>query len=219
MTTFTLLLAALSGAAVVAAARLDGAIVARMAQGDSDALRMLYDAVAGRTLAIALRVLGDRAEAEDVVQEAMLETWRRAREFDATRGGVEAWVVTIARSRAIDRKRSRTAAARTKLAAKDEPMPKMAASPELDVAAAEERARVLAALDRLPTEQRRAIELAYYEGLSQSEIADRTGDPLGTVKTRIRLAMEKLAEAMPELARGAGARAPARDDEAGGASA
>lgn len=212
-----MLLAALSGAAVVAATRLDGAIVARMAQGDAGALRMLYDAVAGKTLAIALRVLRDRAEAEDVVQEAMLETWRRAREFDASRGGVEAWVVTIARSRAIDRKRSRAAAARTKLAAKEEPAAKPAPTPELDVAAAEERAKVLAALRRLPAEQRRAVELAYYEGLSQSEIAERTGDPLGTVKTRIRLAMEKLAEAMPELARGEGARDVAAD--AGGPSA
>ena len=144
-------------------------------------------------MAIALRVLKDRTEAEDVVQETFLEIWKRAAEFDANRGGADAWIVTIARSRAIDRLRSRDSAARAATASAT-PAPLPRAAPPLELAEERQnRERIAAALATLPSEQRAAIELAYFEGLTQREISERTGDPLGTVKTRVRLAIEKLA--------------------------
>ncbi len=155
-------------------------------------LRALYDACSGRVMAVALHMLRDRAEAEDVVQETFLELWRRAAEYDPSRGGREAWAVLIARSRALDRLRARGSAARAvERAAADPPEP---VPVPVELAEGLERdARVRRALAALPAEQRQAIELAFFGGLSQGEIAARTGAPLGTVKTRVRLAMEKLA--------------------------
>jgi RNA polymerase sigma-70 factor (ECF subfamily) len=158
-------------------------------------MRMLYARCAGRAWAVALRVLGSRADAEEVLQETFLDVWRRAREFDPSRGGVETWVTTIARTRAIDRKRAMGTVSRTNEDVALQPPP-VSASPVSPVEAAaqgQDQARVAAALHELPPEQRTVVELAYFEGLSQREIADRTGDPLGTVKTRARLALEKLA--------------------------
>src|SRR5262249_30473398 len=154
-------------------------------RGDGGALRVLYDRCAGRVLAIALRVLGSRGDAEEIVQEVFIQVWNRAGDYDPERGGALAWVVTMARSRAIDRLRSRGAQARAAAALDPDPL-----TPPPPSELAEERQlreRVGAALATLPVEQRRAIELAYFEGLSQSEIAGVTGDPLGTVKTRVRL--------------------------------
>lgn len=140
------------------------------------ALRVLYDEHVGRAMAIAMRVLRNQPEAEDVVQEAFLEIWRRAEQFDDQRGGVAAWVVTIARSRAIDRLRATGTTSRAVEAASGALIP----TPEI--------------LPCEQVEQRQAIALAYFEGLSQSEIAAKTGNPLGTVKMRIKLAMAKLAK-------------------------
>ena len=166
--------------------------VSRAARGDQDALRVLYAAFGRRVQAVALRVLGDAAEAEDVAQEAFAEIWRRAGEYDADRGSVPAWIFTIARSRAINRKNSLRSAARTAVAASRERGETAVAQDEGRL----HRARLAEALAALPDEQRAAIELAYFEGLSQSEIALRTGEPLGTIKTRIRLGMEKLAASL-----------------------
>ena len=161
-----------------------------------EALRVLYDEHAGRAMAIAMRVLRNEPEAEDVVQEAFLEVWRRAEQFDDRRGGVAAWVVTIARSRAIDRLRSTGTTSRAVEAASGSlaliPTPEIPACEQVERRSDE--LRVAAALDQLPAEQRQAIALAYFEGLSQSEIASRTGNPLGTVKMRVKLAMAKLAK-------------------------
>lgn len=172
----------------------DRDLLARIARGDVAALRCVYDAHAGRVLAVALRILKDQAEAEDVVQETFLELWRRSAQYDQARGGAIAWIVTIARSRAIDRLRSSGSAARALEAASAAPA---SAEPEPlpgDLAELNrERSRIVAALETLPQEQREAIELAYYEGLSQREIAERTTSPLGTVKMRVRLALSKLA--------------------------
>jgi RNA polymerase sigma-70 factor (ECF subfamily) len=167
----------------------------QVALGSSEAMRTLYARCSGRAWAVVLRVLGSRADAEEVLQETFLEVWRRAREFDPSRGGVETWVTTIARTRAIDRKRALGTVARIADDVAQQPPP-VSAEPvsPLDAAAqGQERARVAAAMRELPPEQRTVVELAYFEGLSQREIADRTGDPLGTVKTRARLALEKLA--------------------------
>jgi RNA polymerase sigma-70 factor, ECF subfamily len=162
------------------------------------ALRALYDACSGKVMAVALRLLGDRGEAEDVVQETFLEVWRRAAEYDPARATAETWAIVIGRSRALDRLRSRSAAARAVSAQALEPV--AVDPPRPPGEASQERGRVRGALSALPAEQREALELAYFEGLTQSEIAARTGQPLGTVKTRVRLAMEKMGDALGESA-------------------
>ena len=174
----------------------DQELLARVARGDVAALRAIYDQHASRAITIAFRILRNREEAEDIVQETFLEVWRRAAQFDPGRGGAVAWVVTIARSRAIDRLRARTIAGRTIASASEDadgllsvPPP----SPALETERRRDERRVAAALGTLPAAQRRTIELAYFEGLSQSEIAVKTASPLGTVKMRVKLAMAKLA--------------------------
>jgi RNA polymerase sigma-70 factor (ECF subfamily) len=164
-----------------------------MAQGDVEALRRLYDEHARRAMAIAMRVLRSQTEAEDVVQETFLEVWRRAEQFDNQRGGVAAWVVTIARSRAIDRLRSTGTTSRAIETASGSLIPAAELLPSEQAERRRDEVRVAAALTELPPAQRQAIELAYFEGLSQSEIATRTGSPLGTVKMRVKLALGKLA--------------------------
>ncbi len=144
-------------------------------------------------MGVALRVLRERADAEEVLQETFIEVWRRAREYAPSRGSVEAWLLTIARTRAIDRLRSRAARGRMAEAVSAEPAQAGPKLPDMLSATAEDAMRVQAALCALPVEQRMALELAYWEGLSQTEIATRTGQPLGTVKTRVRLALLKLA--------------------------
>jgi RNA polymerase sigma-70 factor (ECF subfamily) len=174
----------------------DRELLARVARGDVAALRALYDQHASRAITIAFRILRNREEAEDVVQETFLEVWRRSAQFDPGRGGAVAWVVTIARSRAIDRLRARTIAGRTIASASEDAdglLPAPPPSPAVETERRRDERRVAAALDALPPAQRRTIELAYFEGLSQSEIAAKTASPLGTVKMRVKLAMAKLA--------------------------
>jgi RNA polymerase sigma-70 factor, ECF subfamily len=170
----------------------DRALLARVAKGDMAALRALYDEHSGRAMAIAMRILRNEPEAEDVVQETFLEVWRRAEQFDEQRGGVPAWVVTIARSRAIDRLRSSGTTSRALEAASGALVPPPETLPSEVVEQRRDEVRVAAALEQLPPEQRQAITLAYFEGLSQSEIAAKTDTPLGTVKMRVKLAMGKL---------------------------
>lgn len=167
-------------------------LVRRAAAGERSALRGIYDRLAARVLAVGRAVLGDGAEAEDVVQETFVEVWRRASEFDATRGTPEAWVLVIARSRALNRRRARGSAGRTAEAAALEPGADAPLPDDLAGVAAG-RSRLATALQALPAEQRKVIELAYFEGLSQREIAAHTGQPLGTIKTRAKLGLEKLA--------------------------
>lgn len=171
----------------------DAGLCACIAGGDPGALELLYQRHAPRAMAIALRVLGSPTEAEEIVQETFLEVWRRAAQYDSARGTATAWIAAMARSRAIDRARTRGSAARAVAAAADEELPPGAPSPLEDIERRRERERVSAALRTLPAEQRQPIQLAYFHGLSQREIAERTGQPLGTVKTRVRIAMEKLA--------------------------
>jgi RNA polymerase sigma-70 factor (ECF subfamily) len=160
-------------------------------------LRSLYDACAGKVLGVALHLLGDRDEAEDVVQETFLELWRQPEQYDASRGSLEAWTVLIARSRALDRIRARGRALRLVERASDLVHPHSPAPLEL-VEGRERGSRVARALTSLPGPQREAIELAFFAGLTQTEIAARLGEPLGTVKTRLRLGMEKLAGELAE---------------------
>ncbi|MCP3161887.1 RNA polymerase sigma factor [Myxococcus qinghaiensis] len=173
----------------------DRALLQQVALGSGVAMRQVYARCAPRAFAVMLRLLPSRADAEEVLQEAFLEVWRRARDFDPARGGLETWVSTIARTRAIDRLRSMGTAARVAEGAAHHPPPESAMPPAPDDATShgQDRVRVRRAMMTLPPEQREVVELAYFEGLSQREIAARTGDPLGTVKTRARLALEKLA--------------------------
>lgn len=171
-----------------------------MTAGDVAALRALYDEHAPRAMAIALRILNNVEEAEDVVQETFLELWRRSAQFENGSGAAVAWVVTIARSRAIDRLRVSKAAGRDLggVASKEDLMPTALPSPVDQAERRRDKARLATALVALPVEQRETIELAYFEGLSQSEIALRTGTPLGTVKMRVKLAMNKLTGLLKE---------------------
>ena len=172
----------------------------RVAAGEVAALRALYDEHAPRAMAIALRILRSSEEAEDAVQETFLEVWRRAAQFDDRRGSAVAWVVTIARSRAIDRLRASTVAGRVfdGVMPNDDVLRTALPSPADRVEERRDGARVASALAALPALQRETIELAYFEGLSQSEIAAKTGTPLGTVKMRVKLAMSKLAGLLKE---------------------
>jgi RNA polymerase sigma-70 factor, ECF subfamily len=178
----------------------DRDLVASAAAGDERAIASLYDRYGGVLYAVAYRIMGQRADAEEVVIEAFAQAWREAPRFEPGRGSVAGWLTMIARSRALDMVRARARRERiTATAAADRPgvSPGMSdwrpdAGRALDDA--ERRARVKQALATLSPPQRQAIELAYFEGLSQSEIAERLQEPLGTVKTRVRLGMQKLRE-------------------------
>jgi RNA polymerase sigma-70 factor (ECF subfamily) len=175
----------------------DHAALARMARGEGDAVAELYDRHARPIYSLALRILGDATEAEDIVQEVFSQAWKQAARYSASRGAVGAWLLTLARSRAIDRLRAKRARPGD---VSDERVAGQLvdAGPTADslVLSSEQVARVRAALDELPLLQRAAVELAYYEGLTHAEIADRLEQPLGTVKTRIRLAMMKLRDVL-----------------------
>jgi RNA polymerase sigma-70 factor, ECF subfamily len=173
----------------------DRELLGRVAEGDVAALRVLYDEQAPRALAVARRILRNAEEAEDIVQETFLELWKRAPQFDGRKGGAVAWVITIARSRAIDRLRAAGTAGRAIEGAETavDTHPTIPLSPAEHTERRSTESRVADALAALPKEQRQAIELAYFDGLSQTEIATKTGSPLGTVKMRVKLAIGKLA--------------------------
>jgi RNA polymerase sigma-70 factor, ECF subfamily len=174
----------------------DRAAVGRMAAGDAEALAELYDRHARGVYSLALRILQHPADAEDVVQDVFSQAWRQASRYDATRGVVAAWLLTLARSRAIDRVRARRTHAERSIEAATTGVPDAAPLPDIEVLSVEQVALVRAALASLPLLQRMAIELAYYEGLTHAEIAERLEQPLGTVKTRIRLALARLRDSL-----------------------
>ena len=175
----------------------DAMLLRQVLERRPEALADLYDRHALTLLALARRILGAAADAEEVLQEVFLHVWNNAARYDAGRSSVSTWLVLITRSRAIDRLRNRKVVERVHEAAHQED-PAGHASPEgvESVFSRERRQRVKSELDRLPPEQKQVLEMAFYEGLSQSEIADRAGLPLGTVKTRTLLAMKKLRGAL-----------------------
>jgi RNA polymerase sigma-70 factor (ECF subfamily) len=181
---------------------IDGELVARAARGDERAIGQLYDRYGGVLYAVAYRIVGQRADAEEVVLEAFTQAWRDAPRFEAGRGSVAGWLTMIARSRALDLVRARSRRERiTASAAADRPntspaMSEFRPDPANALDHDERRRQVQQALQTLSPAQRQAIELAYFEGLSQSEIAERLQEPLGTVKTRVRLGMQKLRECL-----------------------
>jgi RNA polymerase sigma-70 factor (ECF subfamily) len=180
----------------------DPDLVARAAGGDERAMAGLYDRYGQVLYGVAYRIVGERADADEVVLEAFAQAWRDASKFEAGRGSVAGWLTMIARSRALDLARARARRDRITTAAAgarpDAPlaMGEVRPDPSAAMEHAERRQEVRQALEALSAPQRQAIELAYYEGLSQSEIAERLEEPLGTIKTRIRLGMQKLRDAL-----------------------
>lgn len=176
-----------------AAADADRALVARIEARDAEALAELYDRHSARLMGLAQRIVGDTGEAEEVLQELFLWVWRSASAFDPGRGSVIAWLLVAARSRAIDRVRARRPAARAGLRSVDQiPDPPAPGDVEVDSANRQWENVCRSAIAELPEDQRRALELAYFDGLTHQEISERTGTPLGTVKTRVRLGLMKL---------------------------
>jgi RNA polymerase sigma-70 factor (ECF subfamily) len=171
----------------------DVELVKAVASQDEAALAQLYDRYRVILFGLLMRILNNREEAEDVLQEVFLQVWRRAAEFDENRGRPFTWLVTLARSRGIDRLRTLASRERVAVAgAKEET--EAVSDAASDAFRSEQRSRVTSALAQLPDEQQRPLILAYFDGLTQTEIAARLGAPLGTVKTRMRTGMMKLRE-------------------------
>jgi RNA polymerase sigma-70 factor, ECF subfamily len=160
-------------------------IVAR----DEAALAALYDRYAAMLSSVLNRILRDSQAAEEILQDTFFQLWRSAARFDASRGSLAGWLLVMARNRAISRLRRRNPAAGDELGENTVVLP---LNLESSVAQQQLLGRVKSALANLPAEQRACVELAYFEGLTHTEIAQRTGDPLGTVKTRLRSAVESL---------------------------
>lgn len=176
----------------------DQRLLERMAERDEVALSEFYDRYHRPVYSLVLRVLGSSSDAEDVVVDVFWQVWQQAGQYAAERGKVFTWLMTIARSRAIDRRRGlqRQDIIAQALEFQQRDAVEPVADPDETLFVAERRRRVRAALDVLPETQRRAIELAYYGGLSQSEIATVLNEPLGTVKTRIRAGLAQLREGL-----------------------
>lgn len=178
----------------------DHHLLDQIANGNAEALGQLYDSHARVVFALAKRVLVRQEDAEEVVQDVFAYVWREAARYEQSRASVAGWLVMLTRTRAIDKLRSRQARPDLNQAADPAPVidasVSRVASPESLAVSNDEARRVGAALTVLPAEQRTLIDLAYFEGLSQSEIAERTQTPLGTVKTRMRTALQTMRAAM-----------------------
>ncbi len=182
-----------------AAAAEDRRLLNEIAARRPEALSKLYDRYSGMLLALAHRVLGDLSDAEEILQEAFFQVWNQAERYDSSRSSVSTWLVLITRSRAIDRLRTRRVAERTAAAAEKEKGQAYTSPQGLgDVFRQERRRRLQEELGRLPQEQRQVLEMAFYRGMTQSEIAAATSIPLGTVKTRTLLALKKLRKALAD---------------------
>jgi RNA polymerase sigma-70 factor (ECF subfamily) len=169
------------------------ALIRRMAGGDREAFAAFYDRYASLAFALIRRILPQPAEAEEVLQEVFWQAWTEAERYDGRRGSPEAWVLMRSRSRAIDRLRAIRRRGETFVTPVEETLAQTADRKTPSPGAlAEDRKLVASALARLPDPQRRVIELAFFEGLTQAEIAERLGEPLGTVKTRTRAGLERL---------------------------
>jgi RNA polymerase sigma-70 factor (ECF subfamily) len=176
----------------------DAELLRAVARGDEAAFARVYDRYSAILLGLLLRILRSRAEAEDVLQEVFLQVWQQARSFDPARGRPFTWLVTLSRSRAIDRLRAVDSRDRAAQRSAEDAPPDAAPQGRADEDAirAERAEAVRDALGELPEEQRQVLVLAYLEGMSQSEIAAAKNQPLGTVKTRTRAGLKKLSEAL-----------------------
>lgn len=174
-------------------------LLREIAAGSGHALGLFYDRHASMALGLLCRILGNRNEAEEVLQEVFLQVWRDARRYDPGRSSPRGWLLLIARSRALDRHRGTTSRRRREEeAARSGTARVVVPLGTRRLEHGERRRRIGSALDLLPPEQRRVIELAFYEGLTQTQIAEALGAPLGTVKSRALLAMKKLRQILEE---------------------
>ena len=175
----------------------------QLRSGQIDALEQLYDRYSTLVYSVALRVLHDQGLAEDMTQEVFLRLWRRPRMYDPSRGRFVSWLMSVTRNRSIDEQRRRARRQREE-DGDGEAIEAVQSADRFDDPAAvaaldDERTAVRRAVEQLPPAQRRVIELAYFAGLTQAEIAEQTSTPIGTVKTRVRLAMRKLRDALDQM--------------------
>jgi RNA polymerase sigma-70 factor (ECF subfamily) len=179
----------------------DRNLVERLQRRDPQALAELYDRYGRLAYSLILRVVRDTGVAEDLLQETFLRVWNRAQSLDAEKGSVGPWLLAVARNRAIDYLRSTTGRARNTLETETTEHPALYTDMEKDLLRSDKARQVKAAMEKLSANQRQVIELAYFEGLSQTEMADRLRQPLGTVKTWVRAALktlrDELASAVP----------------------
>ncbi len=185
----------------------DDELMDRLASRDLGAFGALYDRYSDLVYSVSLRVVADAQVAEDVTQDVFLRVWRRPESFDLSRGKFVTWLLSVARNRSIDERRSQGRRLRHEVAPAAEaedvlPSTDERDDPALATVLADERRAVRRALEVLPAEQKLAIQLAYFGGLTQQEIADQLSTPLGTVKTRIRLGMQKMRVVLEERRRG-----------------
>lgn len=174
-------------------------LVRRCGERDESALAELYDETGQFVYGIALTVLRDPMDAEEITCDVFNQVWRAAQSYSSERGNVTSWLIIMARSRSIDRIRARAAKLKRELPLEMDGSPESVTvwqgpSPEQDATQSQQRQRIRKAMESLPAEQRRAIELAFFGGLTHQELAERLGEPLGTVKTRVRAGMSKLRE-------------------------
>jgi RNA polymerase sigma-70 factor (ECF subfamily) len=169
-------------------------LIQQVANQDRDAFSQLYDRFSTLVFTLAMRMLKARSDAEDLLQEVFVQVWRQAQGYSAERGSPEAWIINIARSRAIDKIRSIRRMQKSFVLTDDPARAESSENVESSAAESETKLAMNSALANLPDTQRKVLELAYFDGLTQSEIADRLTEPLGTVKTRMRSGIQKLRE-------------------------
>src|SRR5438067_3299725 len=178
----------------------DTELIQRLQRRDPQALADLYDRYGRLVYSLILRIVRDSGIAEDLVQETFLRVWNRAQGFDAQKGSIGPWLLAVARNRAIDYLRSAGGRERNAMEFEETDHPALYTDMEHDLLLSDKARRVKAAMEKLPANHRQVIELAYFEGLSQTEMAERMGQPLGTVKTWVRAALKNLRDDLGALA-------------------
>jgi len=167
-------------------------LIQKVANQDRDAFSQLYDRFSSLVFTLAMRMLRVRSDAEDLLQEVFVQIWRQAQSYSVQRGSPEAWIVNIARSRAIDKIRSIRRMEKSFVLTDDPARAESSENVESSAAESEARMAMNSALANLPETQRKVLELAYFDGLTQTEIANRLAEPLGTIKTRMRSGIQRL---------------------------
>ena len=167
-------------------------LIQQVAKQDRDAFSQLYDRFSTLVFTLAMRMLKARSDAEDLLQEVFVQVWRQAQNYSAERGSPEAWIINIARSRAIDKIRSIRRMEKSFVLTDDPARAESSENVESSAAESETRLMMNSVLANLPQTQRKVLELAYFDGLTQTEIAERLAEPLGTVKTRMRSGIQRL---------------------------
>jgi len=171
-------------------------LIQQVAQQDREAFSQLYDRCSSLVFSLAMRMLRVRSDAEDLLQEVFVQVWRQAQNYNAERGSPEAWIINIARSRAIDKIRSIRRMEKSFVLTDDPARAESSENVETAAASSEAKLAMNSALANLPEAQRKVLEMAYFDGLTQTEIAARLKEPLGTVKTRMRSGIQRLREIM-----------------------